>query len=82
MLVFCVTKDGILPEPLAARPMEGLLFVQLNTVVVVKLPVKFTGVVLSPLHQVWLGTVLTVGFGFTVIVNVRGVPGQLTPLFE
>lgn len=31
-LVFCVTNDPIVPVPLAARPMDVLLFVQLNTV--------------------------------------------------
>ena len=33
----------------------------------------------APLHKTWLATVFTVAVGFTVIVNVVGVPMQLTP---
>ena len=33
-------------------------------------------VVAAPLHNVWGVTAFTVGVGFTVIVKVRGVPGQ------
>lgn len=47
------TNDGILPLPLAASPIAGLLLVQLYTMVppVVGL-LKFTAVVLPPLHTV------------------------------
>jgi len=80
VLVFVVTNEAMLPVPLAARPIDGLLFVQLNTVPAIE-PLKETAVVASPLHQVWLGTALTVGSGSTVMVKVLGVPGQLTPAF-
>lgn len=72
-------KLGILPVPLAARPMATLLFVQLY-VVVATLPVKFTALVALPAQSTWLGTPSTVGFGFTVIVKLTGVPLQLRPL--
>ena len=44
-------KDAILPEPLAASPMEVLLFVQLK-VVLVTAPVKFIAAVETPLQRV------------------------------
>ena len=37
-------------------------------------PVKFTAVVVAPLHSVWFDTVFTVGVGFTVIVKVSAAP--------
>ena len=65
--LFTATKDAILPVPLAASPIEGALFVQVKEVTLV--PLKFTGVVLAPLHTVWLGGVFTIdGMGFTVKV--------------
>jgi hypothetical protein len=65
---------GILPVPLAPKPIEVLLFVQVN-VVPATAPVKLAEVE-APLHTTWLDTAFTVGVGFTVYVNVRGVPGQ------
>ena len=44
-------NDAMFPLPLAARPMEGVLFVQLNTVPVTA-PPKVTAVVGAPLHTV------------------------------
>ena len=35
---------------------------------------KFTDAVVSPLHNVWLAMVATVGVGSTVIVNVCAAP--------
>ena len=32
VVAFVVLNDGILPEPLAARPVVGLLFVHMNVV--------------------------------------------------
>ena len=69
-----------LPVPLAARPMAGLLLVQLNTVPATA-PVKAC-VTVAPAHTTWLATGFTVGIGFTVMVNVIGVPGQVTPLLK
>ena len=39
-------------------------------------PPKVMAVVEAPAQSVWLATVFTVGRGFTVMVNVVGVPGQ------
>ena len=76
--LFTAVKLAILPVPLAASPMLGVLFVQLNVVPATGL-VKFTGAVGDPLHNTWLATGFTDGVGFTVIVNVIGAPLQLTP---
>ena len=67
--LFTAVNDAISPEPLAARPMPGALFVQLNTVPGTA-PVKLIAVVADPLHSVWLVCEAeTVGAGFTVTVN-------------
>ena len=68
---------AILPVPAAASPILVLLLVQLYTIVppVVGL-VKFTAAVRVLLHTVWLAGGVTVAVGFTVIVNVLGVPLQ------
>ena len=71
-------KDAILPVPDAARPILVLLLVQLYTVPA-PLPVKTTAAVGAPLHTTWLATALTVGTGFTVIVNVMVGPVHVTP---
>lgn len=55
-------KAAMSPVPDAARPMAGLLLVQLNTVLPTA-PVKLTTVVLDPLHTVWFPTAATVGVG-------------------
>ena len=47
--VLMAVKLAILPLPLAARPMDGVLFVQLNVVPATE-PVKVTGAVGAPLH--------------------------------
>jgi len=69
-----------LPVPVAARPMAVLLLVQLYTVPATG-PVKAC-VTVAPAHTTWLATGFTDGFGFTVMVNVIGVPGQVTPLLK
>ena len=71
-------NEAIFPEPLAASPIDGVLFVQLYTVPGTK-PVKFTAVVGAPLHTTWLVTAFTVAVGLTVIVKVDAVPTQLAP---
>src|SRR5919112_1724492 len=78
--VLTAAKEAILPEPLAARPMEGVLFVQLYVMAppVVGL-VKFTAVVKALLQTTWLGTAVTWAVGFTVMVKVVGVPVQAAP---
>ena len=71
---------AILPVPLAARPIDVVLLVQLNTVPVTA-PLNVTAVVADPLHTVWLATAFVVGVGFTIIVNVVDAPVQVTPPF-
>lgn len=71
-------KDGMLPLPLAANPMEVVLLVQLYTVPAT-VPEKFTAAVGALLHTTWLATAFTVGAGFTVIVNVFAVPVHVLP---
>lgn len=72
--VVLVATKPMLPVPLAARPIAVLLFVQLYTVPAT-VPEK-VAVVLVPTHAVWLACAFTDGIGFTVMVNVTGVPGQ------
>lgn len=70
---FCAANEGMSPVPLAAKPMAGVLLVQLNTVPA-GVPVKVTAVVLLSLHSNWLAMAFTVGVGLTVMVNVMAVP--------
>lgn len=60
--VLVAVKEAILPVPLAARPMDGLLFVQLKTVFATE-PLKLIALVTFPLHNVWLGGCTTLGVG-------------------
>ena len=53
LVTLVAINDGILPVPLAARPMLVVLLVQLNMVPATG-PVKFTGAVDAPLHTTWL----------------------------
>ena len=46
---FVATNDAIFPEPLAANPIEGALFVQVNVVPATGL-VKLIAAVLTPLQ--------------------------------
>ena len=77
--VFIAMKLGILPVPLAANPIDGALLVHVN----VNAPVgpvvglvKLIAAVGVPLQTIWLATGFTTGLGFTVMVNVIGVPVQ------
>lgn len=56
--VLTAVNDPILPVPLAARPMEALLFVHANEVPVTP-PVKVTASVGVALHLTWLAIVAT-----------------------
>lgn len=69
-----------LPVPVAARPIAVLLLVQLYTVPDTG-PLKAC-VTVAPAHTTWLATGFTDGIGFTVMVNVIGVPGQVTVLVK
>jgi hypothetical protein len=75
LVVLVAVKLGMLPVPDAARPILGVLFVQLNTVPATGL-VKVTAVVLVPLHTVWLAGVFTLGVGLTVSVAIIAGPSQ------
>lgn len=66
---FVAVKDGMSPDPLAAKPIAGLLFVQLKVVPGTEPVVSVTGVT-TLLQYVWLETAFTVGNGFIVTVVV------------
>ena len=52
--VFTAMNEAILPEPVAARPIDGVLLVQAYVVVPpVWVVVKFTAVVVPPLFTSW-----------------------------
>ena len=78
LVAFKAVKLGILPVPLAAKPIDGLLLVQLYTVPATA-PVKVTAAVGVLAQITWLAGWFTVGVGFTVIVNVTGKLTQVTP---
>ena len=73
--VFVAVNDVILPLPEAANPIVGSLFVQVYVVPVTGL-VNVMALVVEPLQYTALETVAMVVVGFTVMVNVRGVPAQ------
>jgi hypothetical protein len=75
LVVLVAVKLGMLPVPAAAKPMLGVLFVQLNTVPVTGL-VNVTAVVAAPLHNTWLAGVFTLGVGLTVSVAIIAGPSQ------
>ena len=68
-------KAGILPEPLACKPIKGAVFVQVNVVPLTG-PLNAMALVTIPLHNDWFGGCTTLGVGFTVIVNDWGKPAQ------
>jgi hypothetical protein len=76
--LFAVTKAGILPIPVAAKPIDGLLFTQLYVVPATPL-VNTIGKVVALAQCIWFEIAFTFPVGFTVIVNVLDVPTQLTP---
>lgn len=76
LLVMKLNRAG--PAPLAAKPIDGLLFVQVYVVAGTVL-LNTTVAVAAPLHTTWLGMGFTCGVGFTVIVNTIGLPVQVTP---
>ena len=85
VVALVATKDPILPTPLAANPIEGVLLTQLKTTLLPPLPLlgltNAIAAVDDALQSTWLATAFTVAVGFTVMVNVSEVPTQLTPLF-
>lgn len=71
LLVFVFVKTGRLPLPLAAKPIAGLEFIQLNALAV---PEKASIPDKTPLQATTSVTALMNGLGKTVIVVVEGVP--------
>jgi len=65
-------NDGILPLPLAANPIAGLEFVQLNVAPAGVLNKAPSGIE-DPAQYVRFAGTVTTGRGFTVIINVRAV---------
>lgn len=62
-------KDAMLPLPLAPRPIDGVLFVQLKLAPAV--PVNVTPVVAPLAQRVWSeGSFTKGGFGSTKVINV------------
>jgi hypothetical protein len=78
--LFAVTKLGIFPVPVAAKPIEGLLFTQLYEVPATPL-VNTIGNVVALAQCIWFEIAFTFPVGLTVMVNVLDVPTQLTPAF-
>jgi len=79
-VMFVAMKLGILPVPAPPKPIDGVLLVHTKNTPGIEV-VKFTAAVAVALHTSWLpgyGGSMT-GVGFTVIVNVIGVPVQVTP---
>lgn len=70
-----VTKAGTVPMPLAPKPIEVLLFVQLYSVPATG-PLNGTAVVVAPAQSIWLAGWFTLGVGFTVIVKLTDEPPQ------
>ena len=64
--VLVAVKEGILPAPLAGRPIPGVVFTQLNATA---LPVKLMAVVGAPVFTVWFATAFTAGKAFTTPVT-------------
>jgi hypothetical protein len=80
VVLFTAVNELIFPVPLAAKPIDGVLFAQLNTIL---LPapmvlglVNVMAAVEAVLHNTWLATAFTMAVGFTVIVNVLAIPIQ------
>ena len=67
LVVLVAVKAGMLPVPVAARPMAGLLLVQVKVAPAGTL-VSVTAATAAPAHFVWLGGTVTVAKGSTVMV--------------
>ncbi len=81
--VLVAVKEGILPVPEAANPMDVIELLQLYVVVPPVLFVeKSTEEIVSPLHTEIFVTALTCANGLMVMVNVLEGPAQFVPPFE
>ena len=77
-VIFVPTNAGTFPVPPAARPIAVLEFVHVN-VPPAGVVAKADAGIVAPEQTVIFVIGLTIGFGFTVMVNVNGVPGQGLP---
>ena len=75
VVVFAAMNEGILPVPLAPRPIAVLLFVQLKLVPATVL-VNVSVPVADPLHTRMLFGMFSLGVGFTVMLKLSGAPVQ------
>ena len=73
-------NELIIPAPLAPKPIELLLLVQLKIVLGIG-PLGSMVLVKSPKQRVWLLIGLIVGIGFTIRSKLMLDPWQVTPLF-
>jgi hypothetical protein len=78
-VVLVAVNETMSPEPPAASPIEVFVFVQLYAVPGTA-PENCTRFVWTLWHKTWFAVVLTVGMGFTVIVNEVGPPVHETAL--
>ena len=76
LVLLIAVKAGMLPVPLAAKPIDVLLLIQLKLVPATE-PEKLTTLVNAPSHKAWFAGLFTSGDGLIVMVNVFGVPLQL-----
>jgi hypothetical protein len=76
-VLFVAEKDGIVPSPFAAEPIDGLLFTH-PTVAVAGFTEKLTGVVGKPLQSVSPVTGLSTGVGSIVMSKL--IAGPVHPL--
>src|SRR6186713_2873054 len=75
-VALAAVNAGTFPVPLAgARPTNGFEFVQLNVAPAGVLTNEFSGTA-APAQKTWSASGVITGIGFTVMVNVCGVPGQ------
>ena len=72
-VLFVPENDGVLPAPVAERPIEGSVFVQLKVVPGVVL-VRFEAAIVAALQTVMSAGTATTGVGFTVILYETGTP--------
>ena len=75
------TKELMSPDPLAARPMALLLFVQEYVVPGKADPVNEMLPTVVPLQTTWFRGLTTVGVGLMVMVYVLACPMQFWPAF-
>lgn len=69
------TNGAMFPVPLAGKPTEVAVFIQLYVVPVTE-PANMIAFVVDPLHNIWSCGCTTSGVGFTVTVNASGIPEQ------